>query len=388
ANNGHKNEKDLNDLQKILENSQFPKNIKNRIKKEVNDNLSRSNNVNNNQQCSGIVVIPHLNGITERLKRDLKKHQIKTFTQHSKSIGSILNKTKLIALNKLGTKKKDSTVFAKNAIYGIPGKCGCIYVGETEDFERRHKQHMSNVKYHRVNESEIVQHLLVSNSSCNIQFEKSLIFDREENKHRRKVLEAVYSIANKSYNNKRMICNQWKASISKWIGEKSVLNFNIYTDNYMTTTFYHQSQQFSFTHLKLVITSNYETVDGIAFLFKYLSKLQYLTFECTGNTEFLDGYYCQRVLSTSLIQLKTFHLYIELYYNSYPFDLNYIITCFQNKYYRDHNWHFEYVYEQEKEHFRFYSLPYYQNEISIIDKKICETKSTMELRQLSTSKTV
>ncbi|CAF1326613.1 unnamed protein product [Didymodactylos carnosus] len=76
-----------------------------------------------------------------------------------------------------------------------------------KDFERRHKQHMSNVKYHRINESEVVQHLLVSKSSCSIQFEKSLIFDREENKHRRKVLEAVYSTANKSYNNKGMICN-------------------------------------------------------------------------------------------------------------------------------------------------------------------------------------
>ncbi|CAF1552198.1 unnamed protein product [Didymodactylos carnosus] len=122
ANNGHENEK------------------------EVNDNLSRRNNVNNNQQCSGIVVIPYLNGITERLKRDLRKHQIKTFTQHSKSIGSILNKAKLLSRNKLDAKKKDSSVFAKNAIYGIPGKCGCIYVGETEDIGRRHKQHMSNVK--------------------------------------------------------------------------------------------------------------------------------------------------------------------------------------------------------------------------------------------------
>ncbi|CAF1555110.1 unnamed protein product [Didymodactylos carnosus] len=241
ANNGHKNEKDLNDLHEILENSQFPKNIKNRIKKEVNDNLSRSNNVNNNQQCSGIVVSPRLSGITERLKTDLKKHQIKTFTQYSKSSGSILNKTRLIARNKLGTKKKDSTVFVKNAIYSIPGKCGCIYVGETEDFERRHKQHMSNVKYHRVNESERVQHLFVSNSSCSIQFEKSLIFDREENKHRRKVLETVYSIVNKSYNNKRMICNQWKVSISKWIREKSGGLFRTKTINSNNNS-HHNSQ--------------------------------------------------------------------------------------------------------------------------------------------------
>ncbi|CAF0881652.1 unnamed protein product [Didymodactylos carnosus] len=201
ANNGHKNEKDLNHWEKILEHSQFPKNIKDRIQKEFNDNLIRSNNVNNNQQSSENIKLKHLQ-------------------KHSKSIDSILNKTKLIPRNKLGAKKKDSSVFAKNAIYGIPDRCGYIYVGETEDFERRYKQHMSNVKYHRVNESEIVQHLLVSNSSCRIQFEKSLIFDREENKDRRKVLVAVYSIANKSYNNKRMICNEWKVSIGKWIGEK------------------------------------------------------------------------------------------------------------------------------------------------------------------------
>ncbi|CAF1102548.1 unnamed protein product, partial [Didymodactylos carnosus] len=42
ANNGHKNEKHLNDLQKILENSQFPKNIKNKIKKKNSSEIENS----------------------------------------------------------------------------------------------------------------------------------------------------------------------------------------------------------------------------------------------------------------------------------------------------------------------------------------------------------
>ncbi|CAF1489315.1 unnamed protein product [Didymodactylos carnosus] len=65
-------------------------------------------------------------------------------------------------------------------------------------------------------------------------------------------------------------------------------------DNYMAAIFHAQLVQFSLTHLKLIITSSYETFGLISFLFKYLSKLQYLTFECTGNAEFLDGYYWQQ----------------------------------------------------------------------------------------------
>ncbi|CAF1654055.1 unnamed protein product, partial [Didymodactylos carnosus] len=132
-------------------------------------------------------------------------------------------------------------------------------------------------------------------------------------------------------------------------------------------------QQFSLSHLTLEVYSDMEFY-AIEYLFKHLSKLEHLTFKSTETSRFCDGTRWKQILST-LIKLKTFNLFMEIYNAPRWLKMVDVLISFQTAYYRDHKWNFEYVIHKKLDYFRFYSLPYYENKMCI-DYEIFETKST------------
>ncbi|CAF4505833.1 unnamed protein product, partial [Didymodactylos carnosus] len=103
ANNGNDNENDMHILRHMLANSGYPLNLIKKIFREVEKqkiNKEEKKKVSNEVQSkSSVIVIPHLNKVTEQLRHILKKFNVKIYTKCNPSIGYMVNKCKRIAQN-------------------------------------------------------------------------------------------------------------------------------------------------------------------------------------------------------------------------------------------------------------------------------------------------
>ncbi|CAF1595654.1 unnamed protein product [Didymodactylos carnosus] len=228
ANNYTVNHDDINKLEQILLNSHYPNNIKNKIMKRVRLQQHNSGNATSDLQKvdkpRAVVVVPYLNNMTEKLKYTLNKYNVKLYVQHQRNFGSILNKSKFIARNE--SKLKTVGPSPINCIYGLKCECREIYVGESNDYERRQQEHRDNID--KVNEGQnptslnslLAEHYAIGDK-CLIDFNHPVIYDNEENKWRRKRLESVYTLANRGYNNKLKMADQWAPLIDKWVEKDS-----------------------------------------------------------------------------------------------------------------------------------------------------------------------
>ena len=86
----------------------------------------------------GLIILPFIPGITARLKRRLKNHQIKVATKPLCTVGNMLP----------SLKDKINKFDQRGVVYKIPClDCTGVYIGETgRSFKTRCKEHQSDVK--------------------------------------------------------------------------------------------------------------------------------------------------------------------------------------------------------------------------------------------------
>ena len=90
------------------------------------------------ERHTGLVILPFIPGITERLKRLLKNHQIKVATKPLRTVGNMLP----------SLKDKISKFDQRGVVYKIPclDRTG-VYIGETgRSFKTRRKEHQRDAK--------------------------------------------------------------------------------------------------------------------------------------------------------------------------------------------------------------------------------------------------
>ncbi|CAF1194576.1 unnamed protein product [Didymodactylos carnosus] len=225
ANNGNHNDNDMQILVNILVNSGYPhdlvKKIFRMVRKQNNEDRRMVENGQNSKQS--VIVIPHVNELTEKLRHCLKKFGVKIYTKLNPSIGDMVNKGKIVALNNINKNKTIEEKCIKTgefAVYGLLCECGDLYTGETVSLYKRIKQHKMKIKKFDIDNSELVQHIS-ANTDCAIKFDESVIFDNESNLFRRKKFESVYSTTNLSYNKRQKISPQWISMIKQWIKPRS-----------------------------------------------------------------------------------------------------------------------------------------------------------------------
>lgn len=157
-------------------------------------NSARNENPKPEMQYS--VCLPYVPGI-EVLKRKLNKYNIQTYFSYK-------NKLQTLCTNIIKPQSNSN-------VYQIDCDCGAVYNGETKvGIKNRMSQHEQKIKSDdEKSDSEMVRHFHAMRFQCMFDTRKSFIIDNEIDWKRRKIKEAIYSIANKSINRHDEIDKQW-----------------------------------------------------------------------------------------------------------------------------------------------------------------------------------
>ncbi len=102
------------------------------------DNKKHNRDKNSESKSKGMVVLPYVKGVSERVQRIFKKHQVQTAMKPHRTLKQIL----------VHPKDKRAIEKTGNCIYEIPCKnCDSSYVGETSRmFGTRLSEHKAEVK--------------------------------------------------------------------------------------------------------------------------------------------------------------------------------------------------------------------------------------------------
>ena len=191
--------KDIEHIKKVLAVSGYPRNVVDRSKS------TRSMSKKDKQENKGMIVLPYIQGTTEKLKRIFQKRELKVAIKPHQTIRNMLVHPK----DQIPKEKKTGVV------YKIPCKtCNKSYIGETgRTLETRLKEHKrdanqaTNRPYTRGNRTEaqdirhksaITDHCAREN--CVIDWDNTSILDREDNHEIRQIKEAVHIRNNKCMN--------------------------------------------------------------------------------------------------------------------------------------------------------------------------------------------
>ena len=181
-------------LNSALEKCGYPKWI---LKEEKQDQQKKKGKKKEKENMKGQVVLPYVQGVTEKLTRILKKHKISTAVKPHSTLRQLLVRPKD------QVKKEDQG----QVVYRIPCKmCNKAYVGETgRQLKTRIEEHkkevdsLENTAFTRstrktsektVHKSAITDHITTTNHV--IDWENTKILDRAENKRIRQVREAIW----------------------------------------------------------------------------------------------------------------------------------------------------------------------------------------------------
>ena len=143
-----------------------------------------------------MVVIPYVEGVSEKIKRIYSKHNIHTAMRPTNTLKSIL----------VHPKDKREITDSSDVVYDIPcGGCEKSYIGETgRQFRIRLKKHQKDVEkieditFTRAarkastseqHKSAITDHVAQANQI--IDWEKARILDRDSNQYSRKIRESI-----------------------------------------------------------------------------------------------------------------------------------------------------------------------------------------------------
>ena len=130
----------------------------------------------------GVLHAPYVKGFSERIQRELRKHNVGWVMKRGQSISS-----------KVQELKTPSKIFEqKGVIYKIGCQnCEAIYIGETgQTLSKRIMQHKADVRQ-RKKTNAMFMHLKL-NRRHKIDWEGTRIIDRERRWDNRKILESLF----------------------------------------------------------------------------------------------------------------------------------------------------------------------------------------------------
>ncbi|PSN50520.1 hypothetical protein C0J52_14373, partial [Blattella germanica] len=100
------------------------------------------------QNPVGTAVIPNIPGVSEKLKKIVKKFGIRTAFKSYTTLCNIQN-----------TKPPNEQQANKNCVYNVPCECGIIYIGKTgRPLQTRINEHKRNTRNGATQESKLAEH--------------------------------------------------------------------------------------------------------------------------------------------------------------------------------------------------------------------------------------
>jgi len=152
--------------------------IKKAIEKAERKMLSHEPKAQDQPKC-GIVFLPYIHGITDKIAKILKKKNIIT---HFSAPSTIRQSLKSV--------KDDIDNHQLKGVYKIECSCGKSYIVETgRSLQKRLKEHGADIKNERSRTSALAEHSL--KTKHHICLESASIIAREEHHQRRKIREAL-----------------------------------------------------------------------------------------------------------------------------------------------------------------------------------------------------
>ena len=186
-------------IRSALRDCGYPKWALDRVKQQMEDKHKRpkTSKKSDGAPSRGMVVIPYVEGVAEKIKRAFVKHNVATAMHPTNTLKNILVHPK---------DKKDITEIS-DAVYNIPCKsCDKSYIGETVRlFGTRLKEHqkdseiIKDIKFTRASrkastseqhKSAITDHIAQENHI--IDWEGASILDRDSNTTTRRMREAIH----------------------------------------------------------------------------------------------------------------------------------------------------------------------------------------------------
>ena len=186
-------------IRSALRDCGYPKWALDRVKQQMEDKQKRpkTSKKSDGAPSRGMVVIPYVEGVAEKIKRAFVKHNVATAMRPTNTLKNILVHPK---------DKKDITEIS-DAVYNIPCKsCDKSYIGETGRlFGTRLKEHqkdseiIKDIKFTRASrkastseqhKSAITDHIAQENHI--IDWEGASILDRDSNTTTRRIREAIH----------------------------------------------------------------------------------------------------------------------------------------------------------------------------------------------------
>ena len=177
----------------------YPKWALDRVKQQMSDKHQqpKTTKKTNETPSRGMVVIPYVEGVAEKLNRAFRKHNIFTAMRPTNTLKSIL----------VHPKDKRDLNQISDAVYDIPCKtCDMSYIGETGHLfgtclkeHQKDSEKISDIKFTRANrkastseqhKSAITDHIAQENHI--IDWEGATILDRDSNSTTRKIREAIH----------------------------------------------------------------------------------------------------------------------------------------------------------------------------------------------------
>ena len=137
------------------------------------------------QENKPFIVLPQTGHDNKFLTRSLNECNIRGVFRNTNTLSKFM-------------KRQTASDLPKPCIYSIPcNSCNKIYIGETNDLERRKKQHIESVRKGDVNSS-LFQHMQNENHSVNIN--GTNVISNIVNTEKRKVVEAIIIQNTQTYN--------------------------------------------------------------------------------------------------------------------------------------------------------------------------------------------
>lgn len=186
-------------IRQALKNCGYPQWTVDKVKEQMSNKASKTKKERkkkDDKKSAGMVVLPYIQGITERIQRTFKKYNINTAMRPHNTLRRLL----------VHPKDKRDTLQTSNCIYEIPCKnCEKSYVGETSRlFGIRLAEHKAETKKvdtkkftrsgRRASEQEQTKSAIsdhAARSNHVIDWDEARILGKEHNRRSREVREAM-----------------------------------------------------------------------------------------------------------------------------------------------------------------------------------------------------
>lgn len=171
---------ELSHVDSVLEQNGYSKNQRH-IRKRPSDDQT--------EQPSKRAFLPYMKGVTDRIGKVLKRHNIKTIFRPPKKIGQYLRSV------------KDKVPLQTPGVYAVPCSCGLFYIGQTKrSIQVRLKEHVKSIQKQSPQQSAICEHLMDATDDHWIRFDQVKVLSTDRFMIPRLVREAIEIKRHKNFN--------------------------------------------------------------------------------------------------------------------------------------------------------------------------------------------